>query len=173
MKKILLVLASLAAALPLLAAPVQEEARLLRFPAVGGGKIVFCYAGDLYSVDIQGGNAVKLTSDVGYECFPKVSPDGKTVAFTAQYDGNTEVYTIPITGGEPKRLTYSALVGRDQVGERMGPNNIVMGWTPDGKKIVYRSKQWCFSGLRAQLCKVSVDGGLPEFIPTTEGGFCS
>ncbi len=161
------------AALPLFAAPTAEEARLLRFPAVGGGKIVFCYAGDLYSVDMNGGRAVKLTSDVGYECFPKISPDGQTVAFTAQYDGNTEVYTIPITGGEPKRLTYSALVGRDKVGERMGPNNIVMGWTPDGKQIVYRNKQWCFSGLRAQLCKVSVDGGLPEFIPTTEGGFCS
>ena len=173
MKKFFLALASLVAALPLLAAPVQEEARLLRFPAVGGGKIVFCYAGDLYSVDINGGAAVKLTSDVGYECFPKVSPDGKTVAFTAQYDGNTEVYTIPITGGEPKRLTYSGLVSRDQVGERMGPNNIVMGWTPDGKKIVYRSKQWCFSGLRAQLCLVDAEGGLPEFIPTTEGGFCS
>ena len=173
MKRILLAVISLVAALPLLAAPAADEARLLRFPAVGGGKIVFCYAGDLYSVDINGGRAVKLTSDVGYECFPKISPDGKTVAFTAQYDGNTEVYTIPITGGEPKRLTYSALVSRDKVGERMGPNNIVMGWTPDGKQIVYRSKQWCFSGLRAQLCKVSVDGGLPEFIPTTEGGFCS
>ena len=174
MKRFLIALITLVtAALPLLAAPTADEARLLRFPAVGGGKIVFCYAGDLYSVDINGGRAVKLTSDVGYECFPKISPDGKTVAFTAQYDGNTEVYTIPITGGEPKRLTYSALVSRDKVGERMGPNNIVMGWTPDGKQIVYRSKQWCFSGLRAQLCKVSVDGGLPEFIPTTEGGFCS
>ena len=173
MKKFLLTIASLALALPLLAAPAQDEARLLRFPAVGGGKIVFCYAGNLYSVGIDGGRAVKLTSDVGYECFPKISPDGKTVAFTAQYDGNTEVYTIPITGGEPKRITYSALVGRDQVGERMGPNNIVMGWTPDGKQIVYRSKQWCFSGLRAQLCKVDAEGGLPEFIPTTEGGFCS
>ena len=173
MKRILIAVISLVAALPLLAAPAADEARLLRFPAVGGGKIVFCYAGDLYSVDINGGRAVKLTSDVGYECFPKISPDGKTVAFTAQYDGNTEVYTIPITGGEPKRLTYSALVSRDKVGERMGPNNIVMGWTPDGKQIIYRNKQWCFSGLRAQLCKVSVDGGLPEFIPTTEGGFCS
>ena len=171
--KFLLALVAVAVSLPLFAAPVQDEARLLRFPAVGGGKIVFCYAGNLYSVDIDGGRAVKLTSDVGYECFPKISPDGQTVAFTAQYDGNTEVYTIPITGGEPRRLTYSALVGRDKVGERMGPNNIVMGWTPDGKQIVYRSKQWCFSGLRAQLCKVSVDGGLPEFIPTTEGGFCS
>ena len=173
MKRILIALCLLSAALQLQAAPAADEARLLRFPAVGGGKIVFCYAGNLYSVDINGGRAVKLTSDVGYECFPKVSPDGKTVAFTAQYDGNTEVYTIPITGGVPKRLTYSALVERDKVGERMGPNNIVMGWTPDGKQIVYRSKQWCFSGLRAQLCKVDAEGGLPELIPTTEGGFCS
>jgi len=173
MKRIFSFLCLLTATLQLLAAPAADEARLLRFPAVGGGKIVFCYAGNLYSVDINGGRAVKLTSDVGYECFPKVSPDGKTVAFTAQYDGNTEVYTIPITGGEPKRITYSALVSRDQVGERMGPNNIVMGWTPDGKQIVYRSKQWCFSGLRGQLCKVDAEGGLPELIPTTEGGFCS
>ena len=109
-----------------------EQARLLRFPAVSDNKIVFCYAGNLYSVDIDGGKAVKLTSDVGYECFPRISPDGKTIAFTAQYDGNTEVYTMPIEGGEPVRLTYSALVARDKVGERMGPNNIVMGWTPDG-----------------------------------------
>ena len=151
----------------------DKEARLLRFPSVGGGKIVFCYAGNLYSVDQNGGRAVKLTSDVGYECFPKISPDGRTIAFTAQYDGNTEVYTIPITGGEPKRITYSALVSRDQVGERMGPNNIVMGWTPDGKKILYRSKQYNFSGLRGRLCLVDADGGVPEIIPTTEGGFSS
>src|SRR5574344_130624 len=151
----------------------QSEARLLRFPAVGGGKIVFCYAGNLYSVDINGGNATKLTSDAGYECFPRISPDGKTIAFTAQYDGNTEVYSIPIGGGEPKRLTYSALVERDKVGERMGPNNIVMGWTPDGKQIIYRSKQYNFSGLRGRLCKVSPEGGVPEIIPTSEGGFCS
>ncbi len=163
----------LALAFSFSAAAQNEEARLLRFPTIGGDKIVFTYAGNLYSVDIDGGRAAKLSSDVGYECFPKISPDGKTIAFTAQYDGNTEVYTMPIDGGEPKRLTYSALVSRDQVGERMGPNNIVMGWTPDGKYIVYRSKQHTFSGLRAQLCKVSIDGGVPEYIPTTEGGFCS
>ena len=71
-----------------------EQARLLRFPAVSDNKIVFCYAGNLYSVDIDGGKAVKLTSDVGYECFPRISPDGKTIAFTAQYDGNTEVWYL-------------------------------------------------------------------------------
>lgn len=151
----------------------SQEARLLRFPTIGGGNIAFSYAGDLYVVPENGGVARKITSDVGYECFPKISPDGKTIAFTAQYDGNTEVYTIPVEGGSPKRLTYSALVARDKVGERMGPNNIVMGWTPDGKKVIYRSKQWCFSGLRGSLCMVSAEGGLPEIIPTSEGGFCS
>ena len=170
MKKILTVLAVL---LPLLAFADSQEARLLRFPAVGGDNIVFSYAGDLYRVGINGGTAVKLTSHVGYEVFPRISPDGKTVAFTGQYDGNTEVYTIPVTGGEPSRVTYSALVGRDLVGERMGPNNIVMCWTPDGKQIVYRSKTHTFSGLRGQLCKVNAAGGPAEEIPTTEGGFCS
>ena len=171
MKRIFLVLAAL---LPLLAfAAERQEARLLRFPAVGGDNIVFSYAGDLYRVGIDGGVAQKITSHVGYEVFPRISPDGKTVAFTGQYDGNTEVYTIPVTGGEPKRITYSALVGRDLVGERMGPNNIVMCWTPDGKQIVYRNKTHTFSGLRAQLCKVDADGGPAEEIPTTEGGFCS
>ena len=150
-----------------------DEARLLRFPTVGGGNIVFSYAGNLYRVADNGGAAVKLTSHVGYECFPKISPDGQTIAFTAQYDGNTEVYTMPVTGGEPKRVTFTALVARDNVGERMGPNNIVMGWTPDGKGILFRNKQWCFSGLRAQLCVVPAEGGTPTEIPTSEGGFSS
>ena len=167
------ILTALAVLLPLLAFADSQEARLLRFPAVGGDNIVFSYAGDLYRVGINGGTAVKLTSHVGYEVFPRISPDGKTVAFTGQYDGNTEVYTIPVTGGEPCRVTYSALVGRDLVGERMGPNNIVMCWTPDGKQIVYRSKTHTFSGLRGQLCKVNAAGGPAEEIPTTEGGFCS
>ena len=171
MKRILIVLAAL---MPLLASAAPgQEARLLRFPAVGGDNIVFSYAGDLYRVGIDGGVAQKLTSHVGYEVFPRISPDGKTVAFTGQYDGNTEVYTIPVTGGEPRRITYSALVSRDLVGERMGPNNIVMCWTPDGKQIVYRSKTHTFSGLRGQLCKVDAAGGPAEEIPTTEGGFCS
>lgn len=163
-----------AAVLQVHAADVSSsEARLLRFPTVGGGHIVFCYAGNLYRVDAKGGAAVKLTSHVGYECFPKISPDGQTIAFTAQYDGNTEVYTLPIGGGEPRRVTYTALVDRDNVGERMGPNNIVMGWTPDGKGILFRNKQWCFSGLRAQLSIVPAEGGTPVEVPTSEAGFCS
>ncbi|MBO4570483.1 MAG: PD40 domain-containing protein [Bacteroidales bacterium] len=155
------------------AAASSDEARLLRYPGVGGDNIVFTYAGDLFRVGIDGGDAVRLTSHVGFEAFARISPDGKTIAFTGQYDGNTEVYTLPVTGGEPRRITYSALVGRDNVGERMGLNNIVMCWTPDGKEIVYRSKSHNFSGLRGQLCKVPAEGGSRVEIPTSEGGFCS
>lgn len=155
------------------AADKQQEARLLRFPAVGNNTIVFTYAGDLYAVDINGGPAKKLTSDVGYEMFARFSPDGKTIAFTAQYDGNTEVYTMPAEGGTPQRITYTALVDRDNIGDRMGPNNIVMTWTPDGKGIIFRSKSWAFCGSRGVLMKVAKDGGVPEQLPLTEGGFCS
>ena len=73
----------------------QEEARLLRFPAIHGNQIVFSYAGDLYTADSQGGIARKLTSHIGYEMFARFSPDGSKIAFTGQYDGNTEVFVIP------------------------------------------------------------------------------
>src|SRR5512136_2089752 len=89
----------------------QQETRLLRFPAIHGNQVVFSYAGDLYTVERNGGIARKLTNSPGYEMFARFSPDGKTIAFTAQYDGNTEVFTIPSTGGEPRRLTYTATLG--------------------------------------------------------------
>jgi tricorn protease len=151
----------------------QTESRLMRFPAIHGDKIVFSYAGDLYSVISTGGNAVKLTNHDGYEMFPRISPDGKSIAFTAQYDGNTEVYVMNIDGGIPKRLTYTATLGRDDISDRMGPNNIVMTWTPDGKYIIYRSRCQTFNDFRGQLFKVSVDGGMSEAIPILDGGFCS
>jgi tricorn protease len=116
-----------------------DEARLLRFPALHGDQLVFGYAGDLFTVSAQGGVARRLTSDVGYEMFPRFSPDGKWIAFTGQYDGNTEVYLMPAEGGIPKRLTYTATLERDDVSDRMGPNNIVMTWR-DAKTIVFRSR---------------------------------
>ncbi|MDO4703292.1 MULTISPECIES: S41 family peptidase [Tannerella] len=148
-----------------------EEARLLRFPATNGNDIVFSYAGDLYKVSARGGEAKRLTSHVGYEMFPRFSPDGKTIAFTGQYDGNTEVYTIPADGGEPLRVTYTATNQRDDVGDRMGPNNIVTAWTADGEKIVYRNR--ISSGFNGKLYTVAKEGGLSEVIPLPEGGFCS
>ncbi len=150
-----------------------QEARLLRFPAVNGNQVVFTYAGDLYTVDINGGIARRLTSDIGYEMFAKISPDGKYIAFTAQYDGNTEVYLMPAEGGQPVRLTYTATLDRDDVADRMGPNNIVMAWTPDSKQIIFRSRCHSFNSFRGQLFSVSIDGGMPKEVPILDGGFCS
>ena len=84
-----------------------EEGRLLRFPTTNGTDVVFSYAGDLYKAPLNGGRAVRLTSHIGYEMFAKYSPDGRTIAFTGQYDGNTEVYSMPATGGQPVRLTFT------------------------------------------------------------------
>ncbi len=148
-----------------------NEARLLRFPTTNGKEIVFSYGGDLYQVPINGGEAQRLTSHVGYEMFPKFSPDGKTIAFTGQYDGNTEVFTIPVNGGEPLRVTYTATNSRDDLGDRMGPNNIVMGWSKDGQNIVYRNR--IGDGFSGKLYTVNQQGGLPTVIPLPEGGFCS
>ena len=168
-KKLILSLLALAGVPGLMMA--ADDARLLRFPATNGNEIVFSYAGDLYKVPAKGGEAQRLTSHVGYEMFPRFSPDGKTIAFTGQYDGNTEVYTIPSTGGEPLRITYTATNKRDDLGDRMGPNNIVMNWTPDGTNIVYRNR--ISDGFSGKLYTVNKEGGLSEVIPLPEGGFCS
>jgi len=151
----------------------QDEARLLRFPAIGGNQIVFTYAGDLYTVDKAGGLARKLTNDgEGYEMFARFSPDGKQIAFTGQYDGNTEVYLIPSEGGIPKRITYTATLGRDDIADRMGPNNIVMTWR-DNENIVFRSRKQTFNDFKGQLFLANIKGGLPEELPLPCGGFCS
>ena len=148
-----------------------DEARLLRFPATNGQEIVFSYAGDLYKAPLAGGEAQRLTSHIGYEMFARFSPDGKHIAFTGEYDGNREVYLIPNKGGEPQRLTYTSTNGRDDLGDRMGPNNIVMTWTRDGKGIVYRNR--INDGFQGKLWTINKEGGMPEAIPLPEGGFCS
>jgi tricorn protease len=150
----------------------QEETRLLRFPAIHGDRIAFSYAGDLYAVSSKGGIARKLTSDVGYEIFPRFSPDGKSLAFTAQYDGNTEVYLMAAEGGIPKRLTYTATLDRDDVADRMGPNNIVMGWKGDDQ-IVFRSRKDEWNSFKGGLFLIPSVGGLSEPLPLPRGGFCS
>jgi tricorn protease len=170
MQKLLFVLMVLQ---PILNLFGQKEARVLRFPAIHENQLVFSHAGDLYAVHSDGGIARKLTSHIGYEMFPRFSPDGRMIAFTGQYDGNTEVYLIPSEGGIPTRLTYTATLSRDDIGDRMGPNNIVMAWTPDGKYVTYRSRKQSFNPFKGQLFKVPVSGGLSEELPLSTGGFCS
>jgi tricorn protease len=163
----------LVALLTALPSSAQDEARLLRFPTIHGDSIVFSHAGNLYSVAASGGLARRLTSHDGYEMFPRFSPDGKWIAFTGQYDGNTEVYLMPAEGGTPKRLTFTATLGRDDVADRMGPNNLVIGWKHDSKTILFRSRMKSFNDFIGQLYTVTIDGGPPEPLPLPRGGFGS
>jgi len=149
----------------------DADARLLRFPTIHGDTIAFSHAGNLYSAPASGGLARRLTSHDGYECFPRFSPDGKWIAFTGQYDGNTEVYVMPAEGGTPRRLTYTATLDRDDISDRMGPNNIVIGWKHDSKTILFRSRMHAFNPFIGELFTVTLDGGLPERLPLPRGGF--
>ena len=167
MKKKLIIMAALTAAV---LTSQADEGRLLRFPGTNGQDVAFSYAGDIYTVPISGGTARKLTSHKGYEAFARYSPDGRTIAFTGQYDGNTEVYVMPAQGGEPKRITFTSSNPRDDWGDRMGPNNITMAWTPDGSGVIYRNRiSESFDG---KLWKAPINGGMAEELPLPEGGFC-
>ena len=173
MKKNLLII-SMMLAFGALSLQAQDEAKMLRFPAIHGNQVVFSYAGDLYTVDVNGdGMARQLTNDPdGFEIFARFSPDGKNIAFTGQYDGNTEVYVMPAEGGEPQRVTYTATLGRDDLSDRMGPNNIVMTWK-DNENIVYRSRRITWDDFVGQLFVANINGGLGEQLPFSEGGWIS
>lgn len=150
-----------------------QEARVLRFPAIFEDQIVFTYAGDLYSVSSAGGIARKLTSHEGFEAFARFSNDGKHIAFTGEYDGNREVYLIPREGGKPKRMTYTSSLDRDDISDRMGPNNIVMGWKQDSQHFVFRSRMREWNSFNGQLYLASIKGSNSEQLPLPRGGFCS
>src|SRR5271166_2234092 len=148
-----------------------SEGRLMRFPDVTKDKIVFSYGGDLWLVPREGGMARRVTSHPGQELFGKFSPDGKWIAFTAQYDGNYNVYIMPSEGGEPKQLTFHP--GGEPISERMGIQNEVITWTPDSKHIVYLTRRDTFNFWTGRLYSVSIDGGLPEPLPLDKGGLTS
>ena len=162
---------SMLLAMGALSLQAQENAKMLRFPAIHGDQVVFSYAGDLYTVGINGGEARQLTNHPdGFEIFARFSPDGEKIAFTGQYDGNTEVYVMPAEGGEPQRVTYTATLGRDDLSDRMGPNNIVMTWK-DNENIVYRSRKITWDDFVGQLFVANINGGLDEQLPFSEGGW--
>jgi tricorn protease len=135
-----------------LAAQTSNRYPLFRKPTVSKTQIAFSYGGDLWIVDRNGGDARRLTSDVGIEIDPVFSPDGTMIAFTGEYDGNEDVYVIPAAGGIPKRLTSHP--GSDQV----------VGWARDGKRVLFRSSRGSATRY-SQLYTVSLTGGLPEAVP--------
>jgi tricorn protease len=134
-----------------------EPPLLLQKPAVSRTQIVFSYAGDLWTVPRAGGEARQLTSAPGTETAPAFSPDGATIAFTGEYDGNVDIFTVPAVGGVPKRLTWHP--GADTV----------LGWSPDGKRLLFRSQRDSYSRFGRLFTMPAEGGGLPEAVPLPMG----
>ncbi|OQX54298.1 MAG: peptidase S41 [Candidatus Aminicenantes bacterium 4484_214] len=137
---------------PLKAIDVHDT-KLLSQPAITQGKIAFVYANDIWICNWQGKNVFRLTSHPGVESNPVFSPDGQWVAFSGEYDGNTDVYLVPVEGGIPKRLTWHP--GAD----------IVRGFTPDSRKVIFISTRNSFTYAHNKLFTISIKGGMPEELP--------
>ncbi|HKW13520.1 MAG TPA: PDZ domain-containing protein [Candidatus Krumholzibacteria bacterium] len=134
------------------AAHAQVDARMLQNPDVSKTQIVFSYAGDLWVVPKTGGTALKLSSPPGQELFPHFSPDGTRIAYSANYNGNYDVFTIASGGGIPTRVTYHGMTDR------------IIDWYPDGKNLLFASSMESGRQRYNQFYKVSPDGGLPEVL---------
>ncbi|MDP5103815.1 MAG: PDZ domain-containing protein [Erythrobacter sp.] len=137
-----------------LAAPIahaqEAETKLLRDPALSDNALAFVYAGDIWIAAPDGGNPVRLTSHPADERDPIFSPDGKKIAYTANYDGNADVFVIDVRGGEPQRLTWHP------------GDDTAVDWAPDGKSVAMVSARERRSGRSGQLYHVGLDGGLPQ-----------
>ncbi len=149
---------------PVFATPAMSaetpETRLMRYPDIHGERIVFVYAGDIWTTTVTSGVAYRLTSHAGLELFPKFSPDGNWIAFTGQYDGDEQVYVIPASGGEPRRLTHYP--ARGPLPLRWGYDNQVNGWTPDSQSVIFRTHRDHFNLSQSRLYSVALDGSSPE-----------
>ena len=144
-----------------LSATASIEGRFMKYPDIHGDRVVFTYENDLWIVGAGGGPASRITSSPGTETGARFSPDGKWIAFTAEYDGGTNVYLIPADGGEPVRLTY------------MPGGAFTLGWTPDGERIVFRSMFEQVNARDPNLYFVHRTATAPERFPLERGVLCS
>jgi tricorn protease len=147
--KRLLILALVVAVLALAGTAAAAPIKFARYPHVANGKMVFSYHNDIWIANEDGTSPVRLTAHVARDTYPRLSPDGKWVAFSSNRMGNDDVYVMPVTGGEPRQLTFHTTP------------DTVLYWTPDGKRIIFS----CSLGARpfgSPLYTVSVDGGIPE-----------
>ena len=139
---------------PALSARVDPlDTKLLTQPAISAEHIAFIYAGDLFVAQHDGSGVRRLTTDDGVESNPVFAPDGKTLAFSASYDGNVDVFTIPVAGGAPTRLTWHP--GAD----------LVQAFTPDGRAVLFASQRAVHTTRYFQLFTVPVGGGMSEQLP--------
>lgn len=150
------------AALCLLPAIAGAQTRLLRQPTYSNGRVAFSYLGSIWVANDDGSNVQRLTVNSARDTNPRFSPDGKTIAFSSNREGNYDVYTISADGGRPHRLTFHSA------------DDMVVGWTPDGKKIIFESSrnQGVFPGVHT-LFEIAVTGGMEQPIPTDWGSSAS
>ncbi len=146
-----------------------DDARLMRYPHISGDQIVFVYAGDLWTVPAIGGDARRLTSHKGLELFPKLSPDGQWIAFSAEYSGTRQIWVMPAQGGTPRQLTFYNDVG--PMPQRGGFDNVPLGWTSDSKKVLFRSNRTEYGDRMSKYFLASIEGGFEEELPIPYGGF--
>ena len=126
-----------------------SDTRLMEQPTISANHVAFIYAGDLWAANRDGSNPRRLTIDEGVESNPMFSPDGQTIAFSGNYDGNTDVFVVPVEGGVPKRLTWHPWA------------DMVRGFTPDGTQVLFGSQREVFTTRHVQLFTVPLDGGYP------------
>ena len=139
----------------------QISASLMQHPDVSDTQITFIYDDDVWIASKSGGNANRLSSPEGSESYPRFSPDGNTIAYTANYHGNSDVYLIDANGGVPKRLTYHGMFDR------------VLGWTPDGKSVLFASSRESGRQRYSQFYTVSAAGGPATKLPIPYGEYAS
>ncbi|MBX3357739.1 MAG: PDZ domain-containing protein [Phycisphaeraceae bacterium] len=139
---------------------IHPHATMLRFPAVSATHIAFVYANDVWLVPRSGGTATPLAGPPGMEMYPKFSPDGATLAFIGNYDGNRDIYTVPAAGGIATRVTHHP------AGEEL------CGWTPDGK-VLFLTNGVAGLSRQTQLFTVPPTGGLPEQVGVPYSGFAA
>jgi tricorn protease len=162
-----------AVALLCVAACAQAEdgaglTRLLRYPDVSASQIAFVHGGDVWVVGRDGGNAQRLTSHAGAELYPKFSPDGRWLAFSAEYSGTRQVWVIAAAGGTPRQLTWYSDVGA--LPPRGGTDYRVLDWTPDGRHVIVRANRLPYDERGGRPYRVPFEGGLETPLPMPESG---
>jgi tricorn protease len=147
----------------LLATPAtaQVNARMFRYPDVSATQIAFVYAGDIWVVPKTGGTAARLTTPVGEEAFPRFSPDGTRLAYSAAYDGNLDIYVVSVAGGTPTRITHHPMDDR------------LVDWYPDGQHLLFATSMASGRQRYSQFWKVGAGGGMPERLAVPYGEFAA
>jgi tricorn protease len=145
-----------------------DDTKLLRMPDINRGLVVFVYAGDIWSVPASGGDAKRLTSHQGLEIFPKISPDGRWIAFSGEYSGSRQIFVMPSTGGVPRQLTYYNDVGI--MPPRGGFDNYPLDWTPDSRKVLFHANRTPYGERMGKYFLIDLEGGLETALQIPEAG---